>query len=298
MSRKLWLACALVLYGCGRIGFVVEAADASEDSRVGDADGAIDARADALDSRVPGDTAPDVPEDTGTPGPLPLTETGIDLGGLVAHWTFDVLSASDGTTFPADNDAALVATLETGDGDTEVLAPGKIGNAIDFDGVDDRLVVPDSPALDIDGPVSLTAWINMDRLPVGDDDFGIVEKGSAYSLEVETDTVCVDFALYRDIGGFDELAPTSCALPIAEWHHLAAVFDGTDLIVYQNGVEVDRMAFTGGSVALTDAPVYIGFNSFRITRYMDGRIDEVTIWSRALSAAEVETLERLQRPSG
>jgi len=297
VSRKLWLSCSLLVWGCGRIGFAVPSDDAGVDSRVVVDDAGGDA-GDASDSRAVADTGADaMTGDTGVPptGPVALEDTGIDLSGLVAHWAFDVASAMDGAAFPAAPDPSLVATLESGDA-TDVIAPGKIGTAIDFDGVDDRLVAADAPAFDIAGPLTLTAWINMDRLPVADDDFGIVEKEDAYSLEIETDTTCIDLAVYRAAGGFDELDPTGCALAVGEWHHLAAVYDGSDLVVYQNGVEVGTMPFTGTAVAQNDLPVYIGHNTFRATRFMDGRIDEVTIWSRALSREEVQTIERLQRP--
>ncbi len=273
--------------------------DAGEDSRVV-LDGSLDSRVLDADATAPDTAVEDasVPDaDGGVTGRLPLTETGIDLSGLVAYWSLDADGATDGTPFPAFPDETLVATLETADA-RDVAAPGKIGTAVDLDGTDDRLVAPDAPAFDISGPLSMTAWINMDRLPMGDDDFGIVGKEEAYTLEIETDTVCIDFVVFRVGGGFDELDPTDCALTVGGWHHLAATFDGTDLVVFQNGVEVGRMAFTGASVALSDLPVLIGHNTFRITRFMDGRIDEVTIWSRALTGAEVETIERLQRSDG
>ena len=39
---------------------------------------------------------------------------------------------------------------------------GQVGEAFRFDGVDDHVVVPDSPTLDIPGPLTIAAWIKSD----------------------------------------------------------------------------------------------------------------------------------------
>lgn len=271
VGRQLWLSGLLLVWSCGRIGFDPLA----EDSATSDS-GAIG----------------DIDADT-VAGPLPLPETGIDLTNLEAHWDFDVASASDGATFAAFPNSSLVATLETGDAGN-VIEPGKIGGSIHFDGIDDRLVVPDSSALDLSGPHSLTTWIYMDQLPTND--YGLIGKESAYTLEIEGDTDCIDLAVYLPGGGFDELAPTDCALSAGAWHHVASVYDGTQLLVYQNGQLVGTLPYSGSAVIENDNPVLIGHNTFQPGRYMDGRLDELTIWSRALTSDEVRTLEELQRP--
>jgi hypothetical protein len=116
-----WLWVLLLPWGCGRVGF-----------------GSL-----SEDAGGPGDAGGDPDAETAS-GPPSLPQTGIDLGGLVALWAFDVPSAFDGATFPAFPDASLVATLETADS-RDVIVPGKVGNAVGLDGIDDRLVVPDSP---------------------------------------------------------------------------------------------------------------------------------------------------------
>ena len=170
----MWLCGLLFVCSCGRLGF-------DRASAGGDAGG--DAGA-------------------GPSGPLALPDTGIDLTDLEALWTFDAPSAVEGAAFPAFPDANLVATLETGDA-SDNIDVGVVGAAIHFDGVDDRLVAVDAPAFDISGPHSMTVWVFMDQVPAND--YGLVGKESAYTLEVESDTGCIDLAVYRPSGGFDEL---------------------------------------------------------------------------------------------
>jgi len=164
--------CGLLLAsGCGRIGFGSGGAGADG--------GPVDARPSATDAddeppadaRTPDpDASPEPDPDAGPgdgdggdppPGRPPLLETGIDLSGLVAYWSFDVDTASDGAMFVATSEpgavgSRAVATLETADA-RDVITRGFVGNAVDLDGEDDRLVAPDSAAFDLAGPHTLTA---------------------------------------------------------------------------------------------------------------------------------------------
>jgi hypothetical protein len=67
--------------------------------------------------------------------------------------------------------------------------------------------------------------------------------------------------------------------------HLAATYDGTTQRLYVNGVQVSSRAQTG-AILVTGSPLRIGGNSF--AEYFRGIIDEVRIYNRALSAAEIQ----------
>ena len=70
------------------------------------------------------------------------------------------------------------------------------------------------------------------------------------------------------------------------WTHVASTFDGAVIRLYINGVQVASTAFSGTMVPSTGA-LRIGGNSLFVTEYFTGRIDEVRIYDRALSAAEI-----------
>jgi hypothetical protein len=78
----------------------------------------------------------------------------------------------------------------------------------------------------------------------------------------------------------------SGALPVNSWTHLAATFDGATLRLYVNGVQVASQARTG-TLTTSNAVLTIGHNIFG-ERFI-GRIDEVRIYNRALTAAEIQT---------
>ena len=79
------------------------------------------------------------------------------------------------------------------------------------------------------------------------------------------------------------------AVPVGTWTHVAATFDATTIKVYINGVEVGIKAF---AFPLVDSafdpafPMLIGTDTTN-NRWFDGLIDEVSLYNRALTGAEI-----------
>lgn len=77
------------------------------------------------------------------------------------------------------------------------------------------------------------------------------------------------------------------------WHHLALTYDSNDgsVVVYIDGQVVSSGTYPLGPVnlynsGLTDPTFYLG-KSYNDTRWFNGDLSEVRIWSRALSAEEI-----------
>ena len=73
------------------------------------------------------------------------------------------------------------------------------------------------------------------------------------------------------------------------WKFLAVTYDGTKTTLYYNGVKEDD--FSGGDNVFTNFTV--GRNRAG-NKYLNGSIDEVRIYERALSTSEITTLHSLQ----
>jgi hypothetical protein len=74
-----------------------------------------------------------------------------------------------------------------------------------------------------------------------------------------------------------------------EWHHVAGTYDGSELKTYVDGI----LGVTVAHVGLIDVQTHnltIGNNSQESGRFYDGAIDEVNIYDRALSKAEIRFL--------
>src|SRR5262249_25047021 len=77
------------------------------------------------------------------------------------------------------------------------------------------------------------------------------------------------------------------ALPVNTWTHLAGTYDGTTLRLYVNGTLVASQA-ASGTITTSTGAVRLGGNAVW-GEYFRGRIDDVRIFNRALSQAEVQT---------
>src|SRR4029077_12207922 len=88
------------------------------------------------------------------------------------------------------------------------------------------------------------------------------------------------------LGGVYAEAIGPNALTANIWAHLAETYDGATMRLYVNGVQVASLAKTG-AIATSTNPLQIGGDSL-YGQYFAGRIDEVRIYNRALSAAEIQ----------
>ena len=76
-------------------------------------------------------------------------------------------------------------------------------------------------------------------------------------------------------------------LPLDTWTHLAVTFDGTSLRLYVNG-NLEQTTAVSGAMSGSDGPLRIGGNAVW-DEWFDGLIDELRIYSRALSPTEIQT---------
>ena len=158
---------------------------------------------------------------------------------------------------------------------------GRFGGALNFDGVNDWVTVADSSSLDLTGPLTLQAWVKPDVL--GSWDTVLMKEGGSflvYALYATGDwQVPSGWARDANAQGTQFLSTTA-------WSHMAYTFDGTVSKLYINGVLVSSatMPFT---LPNTTQPLRIGGNGIWSGEFFDGLIDEVRVYNRSLSAAEV-----------
>jgi hypothetical protein len=88
------------------------------------------------------------------------------------------------------------------------------------------------------------------------------------------------------IGSVEQLLQGGARLTANVWAHLAATYDGAMLRLYVNGVQVASRAQTG-LITTTTGPLRTGGNAIW-GEYFQGRLDEVRVYNRALSQAEIQ----------
>jgi hypothetical protein len=190
----------------------------------------------------------------------------------VAYWKFD----GDATDETGTNNGAL--------GGNPQFVPSVNGQALEFDGAGDAVIVPDSVSLSPTGTgLTLTAWVYCNG-PTDTDD-RIIHKNSAWSLQMGP-PCDVLMGMYH--GGFSETAsPVSCNLN--EWCFITGVYNGANMSTYKDGVFITSAAKTG-NMADSAVDLYIGVDEDGSSGAFSGSIDDVMVYDRALSEAEIQAV--------
>ena len=89
------------------------------------------------------------------------------------------------------------------------------------------------------------------------------------------------------IGGIARLLDGTAQIPAATWTHVAATYDGTTQRLFVNGTQVSTLA-VAGAIQTSTSPLRIGGNTIW-SEWFSGLIDEVRVYNRALSAAEIQS---------
>jgi len=198
--------------------------------------------------------------------------------GLIGYWKFDEASGSSAADSSANGNNG---TLKSG----VTWAAGKIGGALHFDGVDDHFEVPDSASLNTTtNEISITAWVN--RAANQSSWAMVVSRQFANSSGDQYLFGFFDNTYHFCVFGCSQ-GPTA---PNDEWVHMAGTYDGTTRRLYINGSEVSGVPVSG-IIPIDFKPIIIGAarnnSTTSVQEAFNGKIDEVRLYNRALSAAEI-----------
>lgn len=206
--------------------------------------------------------------------------------GLVGAWDFS--EANGSTTADASGsgrDGVIVgaAWRESEDGAETYL---------DFDGVNDQVNVGN---WDVDSDaITLAAWIRADDFGVADARIiskasGVNEQDHYWMLStIEDNGQKLRFRLKAN-GLTETLIAGQGALQAGQWTHVAAVYDNATMRLYVDGAEVGSMPHSGVVSTNGNVPIAIGNNPDG-SRPFDGQIDQVRVYDRALSPADLADL--------
>jgi len=174
------------------------------------------------------------------------------------------------------------------------MAEGVLGNSIGFDGVDDHVQFNASPSFDINtNEVTISLWTKMDFIPT--------KLPTAYGplFDSESD----QYVLYEDKAngelrfkvttsvGAERPGIQSGDLVANQWIYIVGVYNGSTASIYLNGVKKDSHPLTG--TVKTGQEATLGKSG---TSYFKGSIDQVEVYSRALSEAEILEKYNIKSP--
>ena len=239
---------------------------------------------------------------------LPWGDPGFDINSLnddgrtvmqrAIEWAADLAAGPTGPTahWKLDETIGWTATDSEG-GHDGVLAngpawvPGQVDGGLEFDGVDDAIIVPHNDTLSLTQAMTFSAWVRSDAFGVSGPYDLVVSKGTvatsyAYYFGALNDEIIFGFSAE---GAYREFTTPSLNLATGTWHHIAATFDNStdEVRLYHDGVEV-LAATTTYEPSATTHNIYIG--SSEDGADWDGVLDDVRIYDRALTGQEVAAL--------
>ena len=175
---------------------------------------------------------------------------------------------------------------------------GVSGTALDFN-TNKYVQVADSASLDLTNAMTISCWVKADSWASQNVYAEIVRKfvggssGSGYILCRENLTNRWMILVVTTDGGQLVCTPE---LSAGQWYHIAATFDGTSLKIYRNGTLDGQVTFAQSTILTNNEPLTIGGHGDPDYGALDGQIDEVKIFKRALSASEIQAEYEANKP--
>ena len=220
---------------------------------------------------------------------------GANLSGPIAHWKLDETTGFTAVDSVGGNDG----TLQNG----AAWTTGQIDGGLDFDGVDDAVSAGAPATLDdiFDGGGTLTAWMHPDGW--GEGNYGrIADKSSAtypgngWALELYGGNSSFLFQTGYSAATGSWTTPNG-SVSLGAWQHVALVYDtssdANDPRIFIDGVEqtVAELDTPSGTLRSdTGVNFTIGNHAMSTVRTFDGQLDDVRVYGRMLSAAEIAKL--------
>ena len=210
---------------------------------------------------------------------------GFNETGLAGYWKFDEGSgttANDGSD-NGNNGAIYGATW----------VDGKYGKALNFDGVDDYVSVPDSDLWHFGvNDFSIGFWVYFNSLTmdkhqlIGQSNGGNIQDKWFIAFNFSSHPNCLVFEVCITGEGTDRWISFPWTPSTDIWYYTALVRSGTDWYLYVNGVQEGPTQTSNINIPNVASTLKIGSDG-ELWNFHDGLMDEVEIYSRSLSPEEV-----------
>lgn len=204
---------------------------------------------------------------------------------LISYWKLD------------DTDDTNVLDAHGGNGGTQDGTldeeTGKIGTSFAFGGDGDNVDLGDVSEVEGIGAFSVSLWAKVPGASVSQTRYMVTKRGDGgrvFYLHAR-DNENVYFEVHNDSTGegvafvtdpFDNVADT--------WVHIVGVYNGTNVMVYANAVVGGTVGTLSGNTDSSTDPMVIGAENTAGQNSWLGHVDEVAIWSKALTQTDIDAL--------
>ncbi|MGB2863831.1 MAG: LamG domain-containing protein [Sedimentisphaerales bacterium] len=168
-------------------------------------------------------------------------------------------------------------------GDPQWVA-GWLGGALDFDG-DDHV---DTGYTDDLANWTIAAWVKSPAAPSGDAPSGPVHKENNYQFNWNHGDATFRGAAAINVGGTWHAAKYE-PLEADTWYHLAATFDGENLIAYRDGVLITDNSAPSGTPNADTNTLKLGRHA-SAAQFFTGIVDDARVYDEALTEADIKSI--------
>lgn len=206
--------------------------------------------------------------------------------GLVGHWSFDACDAKDSSPNALHGEVS----------GAPVCVTGKSGKALRFNGATDWITVPSAASFPSQA-VTLSYWLHREGNAVTGNLQNYLSKEIAFQSYLMPNAALTAGLWLGTTGFWSEHGSTPSTLPtLTDWVHFAFTYDNATRTAknYVNGVLVETTvnAYANAVVRQSPYPLYIGRNGSANVYWIKGLLDEVRVYDRVLSAADVLALQQ------
>lgn len=195
----------------------------------------------------------------------------------IASYAFDDGGGETAEDYAAEHDATLEGA---------VWGEGKYGPGLEFDGKESCLRIPTAAVLELRNDFTIEAWVRPQKsaksMPLI---FKEASTGYSYALYAGASESGKAQGFVAENSESASKVASPASLPSAAWSHVALTSDGGTLRLYVGGELVDST--TTGAAEESKGDLRIGCSQ-NLAQHFEGRIDEVRLYSRALSGEEIK----------
>jgi hypothetical protein len=214
------------------------------------------------------------------------------MTGIVGLWHLDEIAGTTGVGSVLDRSGR--GNHGTPNGSVVFGSAGKLGTSATFNGSGSQSInFGNSSSINFNGNITMAAWVfptisNAYQVIIANSDGSGSGGNRNYALFLSTSGTG---QVYVVIGGnaIGDVAVTP-AWTVNAWNHVVMTADGVNVKIYINGILANTTPSTSVSVNTAGRLVYVGAENGHYP--LNGKLDEVAVWQKALNAAEVQQLYR------
>ena len=170
---------------------------------------------------------------------------------------------------------------------------GKVGKAVTVDGTSGDISIPDNATNLRPAAVSISAWFMLSSSPAGVAIISKARNGPPWSSPFMSWLIRINSPtqIEADIGNATAYSATAFSVPalvVGTWYHITLTYSGSVITLYLNGASLGTRSFSG-AIGYSALPMLIGadYGFAPVGELFPGQIDQVGLWNRALTPAEV-----------